>query len=319
MLGCISPGLLATLQDTGRRGWQALGIGTAGAMDLFAARVANALLANADDAPVLEITLGGAEFVALADGWYALCGADLEATLDGAELPLCAPFRLANGQRLRLARARRGCRAYLATTGGFAADRVFGSAATDLRAGLGGLHGRALQRGDELKAQAHREPVRLPRRVFTSLAHPAVVPEQPLGLIAGPALHAISTADRAQILGQHFTVSRASDRMGLRLEEALSSAVGLPQSLSAAVVFGTVQMPPDGKAIILGADRQTTGGYPVVGVVASVDHARVAQIRPGERLRFQVMDVIEARAALLSRERQFAQLRIAAAAWWREE
>ena len=319
MLGCISPGLLATLQDTGRRGRQALGIGTAGAMDLFAARVANALLANADDAPVLEITLGGAEFVALADGWYALCGADLEATLDGAELPLCAPFRLAAGQRLRLARARRGCRAYLATTGGFAADRVFGSAATDLRAGLGGLHGRALQRGDELKAQAHREPVRLPRRVFTSLAHPAVVPEQPLGLIAGPALHAISTADRAQILGQHFTVSRASDRMGLRLEEALSSAVGLPQSLSAAVVFGTVQMPPDGKAIILGADRQTTGGYPVVGVVASVDHARVAQIRPGERLRFQVMDVIEARAALLSRERQFAQLRIAAAAWWREE
>ena len=87
----------------------------------------------------------------------------------------------------------------------------------------------------------------------------------------------------------------------------------------AAVVFGTVQMPPDGKAIILGADRQTTGGYPVVGVVASVDHARIAQIRPGERLRFQVMDVIEARAALLSRERQFAQLRIAAAAWWREE
>ena len=319
MLGCISPGLLATLQDTGRRGRQALGIGTAGAMDLFAARVANALLANADDAPVLEITLGGAEFVALADAWYALCGADLEATLDGAELPLCAPFRLANGQRLRLPRARRGCRAYLATTGGFAADRVFGSAATDLRAGLGGLHGRALQRGDELKAQAHREPARLPRRVFTSLAHPAVVPEQPLGLIAGPALHAISTADRAQILGQHFTVSRASDRMGLRLEEALSSAVSLPQSLSAAVVFGTVQMPPDGKAIILGADRQTTGGYPVVGVVASVDHARIAQIRPGERLRFQVMDVIEARAALLSRERQFAQLRIAAAAWWREE
>ena len=319
MLGCSSPGLLATLQDTGRRGRQALGIGTAGAMDLFAARVANALLANSDDAAVLEITLGGAEFVALADGWYALCGADLEATLDGAELPLCAPFRLAPGQRLRLPRARRGSRAYLAATGGFAADRAFGSAATDLRAGLGGLHGRALQRGDELKAQAHREPTRLPRRVFTSLAHPAVVPEQPLGLIAGPALHAISTADRAQILGQHFTVSRASDRMGLRLEEALSSAVSLPQSLSAAVVFGTVQMPPDGKAIILGADRQTTGGYPVVGVVASVDHARIAQIRPGERLRFQVMDVIEARAALLSRERQFAQLRIAAAAWWREE
>jgi antagonist of KipI len=107
--------------------------------------------------------------------------------------------------------------------------------------------------------------------------------------------------------------------MGLRLEEALASAASLPQALSAPVVFGTVQLPPDGKAIILGADRQTTGGYPVVGVVASVDHARVAQLRPGERLRFHEMDLIEAREALLARERQFAQLRIAAAAWWREE
>ena len=318
MLECIAPGLLATIQDTGRAGMQSRGVGTSGAMDVFALRVANALLGNPDAAPGLELTSGGAEFVALEAAWYALCGADLGATLDGADLPLCAPFRIAAGQRLRLRGARRGQRAFLAVTGGFEAEQVFGSAATDLRGGFGGFHGRALQRGDRLRARALCAPVRLPARVFTSLANPAVVPGGSLALLPGPALGQLSAQDRERLVHEGFTVSRASDRMGIRLEEQLPSAVLLQQVISAPVVFGTVQLPPDGRGIVLCADRQTTGGYPVVGVVASIDHSRLAQLRPGETIRFRMSAVEDACTAWRARERQLAQVRLAAASWWQE-
>lgn len=318
MLECISPGLLTTLQDTGRYGMQSQGVGAAGAMDVFALRVSNVLLGNREAAPALELTLGGAEFRALKTAWYALCGADLSATLDGTEVPLCAPFRAEAGQRLRFPVARTGQRACLAIRGGFEADVVFGSASTDLRGGFGGFRGRALQRGDRLYASRPSEPTRLPQRVFTSLAHPAVMSREPLALMAGEALERLSAADRERLFHDAFTVSRASDRMGLRLEQALPSAASLPQALSASVTFGVLQLPPDGRGIVLGADRQTTGGYPVAGVVASVDHGRLAQLRPGETLRFRSISSAEARSAWLSRERQFAQVQIAASAWWQE-
>ena len=318
MLECITPGLLATLQDTGRFGMQSLGVGTSGAMDVFALRVANALLGNADDASALELTLGGAEFRASEAAWYALAGADLGASLDGVDVPLCAPFRMAAGQRLRLPSARRGQRALLAVSGGFDAAVVSGSSATDLRAGFGGVGGRALMRGDQLRLLCPREPSGLPSRVFTSLAHPALASQAPLLLLPGPALEQLSGEDRNRLLSEDFTVSRASDRMGLRLEQALASAAVIPPILSASVAFGTLQLPPDGRGIILAADRQTTGGYPVAGVVASIDHGRLAQLRPGDVLRFRLSEIGEARAEWRARERQLSQLRIAAAAWWKE-
>ena len=105
--------------------------------------------------------------------------------------------------------------------------------------------------------------------------------------------------------------------MGLRLEPAIIGADALPQQVSAAVCFGAVQLPPDGKAIILGADRQTTGGYPLAGVIAGVDHSRIAQARPGERIAFQAMSLQEAQRAWCDRERALTRLGIAAAAAWR--
>lgn len=318
MLECISPGLLATVQDTGRYGMQSQGVGTAGAMDVFALRVSNALLGNRETAPALELTLGGAEFRALETAWYALCGADLSATLDGVDVPLCAPFRVEAGQKLRFPLARRGQRACLAIRGGFEAEVVFGSAATDLRGGFGGFHGRALRSGDHLRASRAGEPTRLPQRVFTSLAHPAVMSREPLAFLAAEALEQLTAEDRERLFHDAFTVSRASDRMGLRLEQSLMSAANLAQALSASVTFGTLQLPPDGRGIVLGADRQTTGGYPVAGVVASVDHGRLAQLRPGESVRFRIISASEARTAWLARERQFAQVQIAASAWWRQ-
>ena len=316
VLEILAAGPLTAVQDTGRNGVRALGIGTAGSMDVFAARVANALLGNPDAAPVLELSAGGVEMRALRGAVFALCGADFGATLDGIELPLCAPFVLGAGQALSLPRARRGLRACLAVRGGFAADRVFGSSATDLRGGFGGYGGRALRRGDCLQLAAPATDASVPRAVCTALAHPGHRDEQALQLVAGPALAQLADDDRARLGAEAFTVAREADRMGLRLEEALPSAAQLPRPLSAAVCFGAMQLPPDGRAILLGADCQTTGGYPVLGVVASVDHWRIAQARPGDRLRLRVIDVVQAQHAWRLRERALARLRIAAAAAW---
>lgn len=318
MLEVRRPGPLASLQDLGRWGRQALGIGTAGAMDLWAARVANAVLDTPEGAPLIELTLGGAELQFGAPGWLALCGAETLATLDGVRVPLCAPVPVAPGGVLRLGVARLGCRSYLAVRGGFDAERVLGSAATDLRGGFGGHCGRALRRGDCIAYGADAPGGGTPPRWFTSLAHPACAPDAPLGLIAGPALEQLAPADRDALFAAAFTVSPDADRMGLRLAESLPSARGLPQQLSSAVSFGTLQLPPDGRAIMLGADRQTTGGYPVAGVVAAVDHWRIAQARPGDRLRFCPLDVAAAQRLWRARERRLERLRVAVRSWWQE-
>lgn len=316
MLDVLAAGPLLTVQDTGRWGVHALGIGTAGAMDVFAARVANLLLGNSGAAPVLEITAGAARLQAVRGGVFALSGADLEASVDGAEIPLCSPFVIEAGQVLRFGRARRGWRACLAVAGGFEAETLFGSAATDLRGGFGGHHGRALARGDRVGFAGPLQPPRVPRGMGTPLAHPDHATDRALRLVAAPALASLGDADRDLLFASGLRVSRDADRMGVRLEPALGDAATLAQQLSAAVCFGAVQLPPDGKAIILGADRQTTGGYPLAGVVAGVDHWRVAQARPGDSLVFREVSVEQAQRAWREREQALARLAIAAAATW---
>jgi antagonist of KipI len=312
----LSPGVLASVQDTGRTGRGALAIGTAGAMDRWAARLANVLLGNPESAPVLELTLGGAELRVEFGTWFALCGADLGASIDGIAMTPGAPVWIEAGSVLRLPGARQGCRACLAVSGGFLATHWLGSASTDLRAGLGGHHGRALQRGDRI-AYNGTSPPRAAPRWHTPLAVPTLPADGPLALVEGPALGQLATMDRERLLGEGFTVDRDSDRMGLRLVEALPGAAALAEQLSHAVVFGTVQLPRDGRPIVLGADCQTTGGYPVAGVVAGVDHARIAQARPGDRLYFRRIEVNEAQRRWHARERQLARLRLAVQAWWR--
>jgi antagonist of KipI len=305
------------LQDQGRHGWQSLGVGTAGAMDRWAARVANTLLDNDANAPLLEVTLGGAEFEVLEPGWFALTGADMAAACNGQPLPLCRPVWVEAGSLLRFDAARRGCRAYLAVRPGFAAGRLMGSAATDLRAHFGGISGRRLERGDELRYE-HAPPVAPSVRIAPWSTRFAQPPEALpwLGLIPGPAWPALSLGDRERIAGEAFTVSRAADRMGLRLEQSLESAATLAPILSQGVVFGALQLPPDGHPILLGAERQTTGGYPLLGVVASVDHAALAQLKPGDALRLRLTDVAAAQAAWRARELGFRRWRIAVRAWW---
>ena len=318
MIRVHAPGLCCSLQDLGRFGWQSLGVGTAGAMDTWAARVANTLLDNDANAPLLEMTLGGAAFEVCEANWFAFTGADMAASCDARPLPLCRPVWVEAGSVLRFGAARRGCRAYLAVRSGFAAGRVLGSVATDLRARIGGIDGRRLERGDAL-GYRQTSPAAAAVRIAPWSARFAQPPaaEPWLGLIPGPAWPALSLADRERIAGEAFTVSRAADRMGLRLAQSLASAATLAPVLSQGVVFGAVQLPPDGHPILLGAERQSTGGYPLLGVVASVDHAALAQLKPGDALRFRVTDVAAAQAAWRARELRLRRWRVAVRAWWK--
>lgn len=308
---------LCCLQDLGRFGYQHLGISPSGAMDAFAARVANGLLANDGNEGVLEILPSNTRLRIQRGQWFALTGADLSARRDGQPMPLCQPVWIAAGSLIEFGRAAHGCRAYLAVQGGFHAEPVLASVATDARAGLGGWHGRWFQKGDRLPLRGKPAHAGKPIRWHTSFANPAFADDEPLLVVPGSHWPALSTNQQAFFQQAGWTVSKDADRMGLRLQEALPEPVYAESVLSGPVAFGSIQLPPDGRPIILTADRQTTGGYPLLGTVASVSHARLAQCRPGDTLHFNCVDLQVAQNRLLAREHHFLEWQTHMRNWWR--
>lgn len=292
------PGLLTMVQDRGRPGWQHLGVSPGGAMDPFSALIGQALVGNALGTAGLEITLAGPRLRFARGTWAALTGADLSAHLDEIPMPLWRPVWVPAGARLRFGHPRLGCRAYLAVAGGFKLKAVLGSQATDCRAGFGGLAGRALRGGDCLELAATDLPAPKPDRRMRAPTwwvngQAALHPEPPvrLRLIVSPDWHRLAERDRRALEAARYRIGQRSDRMGLRLEGPALNLAGAGERLSAGVAFGTLQLPPNGQPILLGVDRQTTGGYPVLGTVASVDHPRLAQLRPGDAVGFAPMTV----------------------------
>lgn len=306
---------ISSLQDLGRYGLQNQGIGTCGAMDRMAARVANNLLGNTDNAALIEIALGGARLRIAQTQWFAITGADLQAEADGMPVELCRPIRLEAGSLLQFKQPRLGCRAYLAVQDGFVAEPVLGSASTDVRADLGGYHGRAFQRGDRLAYSPCRYGEKSVRW-HTSWANPAFPDTGPLPFIPGAHWSWLDEPRQEQFLVTAWQVSRNSDRMGLRLEQCLTPKHPWPSLLSSGVAFGSIQLPPDGHPIILAADRQTTGGYPLLGTVAGIAHSRLAQCRPGDSLRFIPVSAADAVQQWRRREGHYRQWRQHMAQWW---
>lgn len=326
-LRVLHPGLLTTVQDLGRSGHQREGIPVSGAMDPFALRVANLLVGNGDDAAALELTLTGPTITFERPALVALTGAELEATVDSQHVPMWRPIRVPGGATLTCGAVRRGCRAYLAVAGGIDVPPVLGSRSTYLRAGIGGHLGRALRRGDVLPCG---EPSELAMRIATAFARDdrslAIAPwgagstlratyggAPVVRLLPGAHAAALTPASRERLHGAEFRVAPQSDRMGYRLEGAPLELAEPLELLSEPVTFGTVQLPPGGNPIILMADRQTTGGYPRVGEVAAVDLPLLAQVKPGDRVRFRAISLDEAQALYLAREQELAQARQAIA------
>jgi antagonist of KipI len=318
----LAPGLLTTVQDLGRPGYQALGVPVSGAMDPAALRLANLLVGNEDSAAGLEITLAGPTLRLRTDCLLAIAGAELIASAEGTELPPHRPFRLPAGAELTCGSTRGGCRAYVAFAGGVAVPEVLGSRSTYTRAGLGGVEGRALRAGDVVPIG---EPGALSRsialallrqgagvqigRIALALRPPSLDGSPPVvRLLPGPHRPRLTADSVGRLYREPFRLSSRSDRMAYRLEGSPLRLDHSAEILSAGVAWGTVQLPPDGNPLILMADRQTTGGYPRIGEVATVDLPLLAQLRPGELVRFRPCSIAEAQSLLSRAERELRRL-----------
>ena len=302
----ISPGILSLIQDSGRRGYQKFGVSVGGAMDAEALLLGNRLVGNTPDAAVIEVTLGGAEFAFPQETVIAVTGGNLGAQLGGVPVPEWESFRVPAGSRLAFSGPIEGLRAYLCVAGGIASRPVLGARSTHTGSGLGGLDGGPLKPNAELPVgQTSGEPGL--QRVPASL-RPQSTRHTALRVVPGPQEDAFTIAGVDAFYGGEYTVTDRSDRQGVRLDGPQVEAVdGRYDIVSDAVVFGSVQVPGDGKPIVLLADRQTTGGYAKIGVVASVDLPALAQAAPGSTVSFTRTTVDEAQADARERMRQLLE------------
>jgi len=310
----IKPGMLTTVQDRGRWGYQSRGVSVAGPMDPFAHRVANALVGHVTDEATLEVTLVGPELEFEDDRVVAVAGAAFELSVDGVAVDGERAFGVRSGSTLRFGPRRRGARAYVAISGGIATPPVLGSRATHVTSGIGGLEGRLLKAGDRVPlGRASTSPARgVDRRSGWSL-----LPGDGQGtvrVLPGSQSDCFSTDALEALQSSPYRIAPASDRMGFRLEgPPLSHAAGAAGAdiISDATPLGAVQVPASQQPILLMADRQTTGGYPKIAVVIAADIGLAGQLGPGDAISFVVCSREEALSALVARERALQALEAA--------
>lgn len=309
MLTIRQPGPLTTLQDFGRNGSARLGIGHAGAADLPALRLANALVGNDDAACALEATLLGPSLEFDRDTVIAVTGAPMpKARIGDQPLPAWQPVLVPAGVRLTLGPMERGCRSYLAVAGGIDVPCWRNSRSTDVNAKLGPVP-RPLETGDTLPTgQSSGTPATPvdwsldPRPWFHASSVLSV------RLLPGSHTDRLDATSRARLTDEVFLIGNDSNRVGVRLDGprlALASALELT---SEGVVVGTMQLPPGGQPIIMGCEHPVTGGYPRIAQVCTVDMPVLAQCRPGDTVMFEWIERAGAMQRLSAHEAALQKL-----------
>lgn len=297
-------GPLTTVQNGGRLGLAHLGVPRAGPLDAESMAAANAAVGNAATSPALECTLSGPELRFSSPALVAIAGADTPLEVDGTEVP-SRVLVVQGGQTIRVGAARSGLRSYLAVDGGFSVPAVLGSRSTDTLSGLGPpplVGGQRLELGGPAT-----DAVRAQQAAAGSASHLALVPTggrlggAVVRVIAGPHDDVFPEGSAALLTSQAWTLSPSSDRTGARLHGTPLPRVPQEALPSEGVITGAVQVPPDGQPIVLLANHATTGGYPVLAVVATADLPVIAQARPGTAIRFELVSRQEALAARLRR------------------
>jgi KipI family sensor histidine kinase inhibitor len=286
----ITPGLLTTVQAEPRRGHRRLGVSAAGPLDPRAHAAANRSVGNGASEPALEVTLVGPTLRFFRSMRVAIAGADLGAVLERADLgawevPLGRSFLARPDNVLRFLGRRAGCRAYVAFAGGIEVPLVLGSRSTDLSGGFGGHEGRALRPGDVLSigrsedgGHAEAAPLAQDSDIAT------------LRVVLGPQDDHFTAEVRRRFLGETYSLTADSDRVGCRLKGLAIAATGHSEIASDGMVPGCIQVPPDGQPIVMLADGPTTGGYPKIATVIAADLGRLAQLVPGDgRVRFEAV------------------------------
>ncbi|MFC2013616.1 biotin-dependent carboxyltransferase family protein [Chloroflexota bacterium] len=303
----IQPGPLTTIQDLGRCGYQQYGVPVSGAMDNYALRLGNLLVGNNEGEACLEITLLGLQLQILENTVVAITGADLSPSLNGISLPMWEAVILCKGDIVSLPWPKNGCRAYLAVSGGIEVPKVMGSASTYTKAQLGGLGGRALRAGDRLRTGK-------PQSLVVGRKVPAkYIPEYgnnyELRVLMGPQDDYFTEQGIYTFVNSEYVISAEADRMGYRLEGLHIEHKDRADIISDGIPLGAVQVPGDGLPIILLADRQATGGYTKIATVASADIPKIAQAKPGNKVKFTRITVDEAHKALREYERTIYTLK----------
>ncbi len=315
-------GILTTLQDLGRTHYRHQGINPSGAMDTYTARLTNILAGNPERVGVLEFHFPAGTVLFEKDAWIVLGGADFHATLDDQKIDLWRLYFVKEGSTLAFQRWRSGRCVYMAIYGGFKVASWLDSKSTNLKAEAGGFHGRSLRDGDQIHFA--KEPFSLKNPHFNSthknisfLWYPANVrlltgaQTTVIRMIPGAEWEYLTQASQQQLINQTFTISTQNDRMGYRLESNPLSLQKPMECISSAVTMGTLQLLPNGQLILLMADAQTTGGYPRVGSIISVDLPILAQKITQESLQFQMVSLEEAEALFIQEEKKLRILSFA--------
>ncbi len=299
----LQAGPLSTVQDLGRTGSQSLGFPVSGAMDTRALRIGNLLVGNPEGAAAVEMTLSGMTVEFTAAGVIALTGADMMPTLNGEPMPVWTAVYVHAGDRLVCGAAVRGLRAYFCVAGGIDVPEVMGSRSTALKVALGGFEGRKLAAGDWIGYAAARENAA--GRSHTPDEYPETVV---LRAVPGPQDDLFTEKGLETFFGSVYTVTPASDRMGIRLEGEAVETVRTSDIISDGIAPGSVQIPSSGKPIVLMADRQTTGGYAKIATVCSFDLWRLAQARPGTKVVFRRVTLEAAQKLHIRSEKEYRRL-----------
>jgi biotin-dependent carboxylase-like uncharacterized protein len=306
MFSVLSPGAYTTVQDLGRYGYQSMGIPITGALDSYALRVANLLVGNPETSAALEITISGPRLEMRDTADLALAGADMEVILNGRPREGWRSFRVKRGDVLEIHQVKKGCRAYLAVTGGIDVPVVMGSRSTYVGGKLGGHRGRPLRASDLLgrgDGSVLRKDRWLPRGMIPD--HPA---EPMLRAVPGPQ-DEFFLEGAAVFFEASFMVTAKADRLGYRLQgPSIAIREGMPKSIiSEPCVPGSVQIPADAQPIIVLVEH-SVGGYSKIATVVTADIARVAQATPGDTFRFEKVTIETAHVLYREREESFRKI-----------
>ncbi len=306
----LDPGILTTVQDLGRYGFSQFGVPPSGALDSFAFRVANLLAGNAEEEACLEITLAGLRIRALTEVAIAITGGDLSATLNGEPVEMWRTHLLVQDDIVAFRKVRTGCRAYFGAGGGFVVPKIMGSSSTYLSGKFGGLEGRPLKRGDVLHTSACSSSLDKLGLRFPNDWIPSLEKEVLLRIIPGPQDHHFTGKGFQTFTSTSYEVTPQCDRMGVRLEgPRIERRSDVEESIiSEGFISGAIQVPGDGKPIII-LTELVTGGYTKIATIISTDLPRVAQFKPGDRVRFKPVPIEEAYHLLKEREERLEQFK----------
>jgi biotin-dependent carboxylase-like uncharacterized protein len=304
----LKAGMLTTVQDLGRNGYQSQGFSVAGVMDVRSFKIANLLLDNPENEAVLEFTLIGPTLEFTSATIIAITGGDFQPTINGEPAPMYTAIYMNKGDILKFGSARTGSRGYIAFSSYLDIPVVMGSRCTNLKSKIGGFKGRKLQADDYIG-------FRIKRRYLPFFLSRKLEPENfdqdnaTLRVVMGPQDSKFSKQGIETFLTSEYTVTSEFDRMGCRLDGNYIAPKETSDIISDGIAFGSIQVPAHGKPIILLADRQTTGGYAKIATVASVDIPKLVQRKTDHKIRFEAISVQEAQALYLKEQKQLDKMR----------